>query len=184
MPPILIAYPVIDPVLVHLGPLPIRWYALSYIGALLGGWASARFLVGRATFWGTRTHATVLSMDDLVVYMAAGIILGGRIGYVLFYNFPFYRQHPLDALYVWYGGMSFHGGFLGATLAMTIFAWRSRVSVLSVTDAVAPGVPDRHRVGQARQLHQAGAVGPPDRCALGDDLSGLGRAAPASEPAL
>ena len=141
MPLALIAYPVIDPVLVHLGPLPIRWYALSFIGALLAGWVGTRFLYARPHLWGARKHPTVLAMDDLVVYMAAGIILGGRIGYVLFYNLPFYLVHPLDMLQVWNGGMSFHGGLLGAIVAMSVFAWRSGVSVLSVTDAVSVTVP-------------------------------------------
>ena len=141
MTPSLIAYPVIDPVLVHLGPLPIRWYALAFIGALLAGWGGTRFLYGRPRFWGARAHPSVPAMDDLVVYMAAGIILGGRIGYILFYNLPYYRVHPLDMLQVWNGGMSFHGGFLGAIVAMTVFAWRNGVSVLSVTDAVAATVP-------------------------------------------
>ncbi len=141
MPLSLIAYPVIDPVLVHIGPLPIRWYALSYIGALLGGWIGARYLAARPKLWGARAHASVLSMDDLVVYMAAGIILGGRVGYVLFYNLPFYKGHPLDALRVWQGGMSFHGGLIGAALAMTMFAWRNRLHVLAVTDMVVPVVP-------------------------------------------
>ena len=137
----LIAYPRIDPVLVNLGPLPIRWYALSFIGALLAGWVGTRVLYGRPRLWGARTHPSVLAMDDLVVYMAAGIILGGRIGYVLFYNLPFYLAHPLDIMQVWNGGMSFHGGLLGAIVAMSAFAWRSGVSVLSVTDAVAATVP-------------------------------------------
>ena len=141
MPPLLIPYPAIDPVMVHIGPLPIRWYALSFIGALLSGWVGTRFLYGRPRLWGARPHASVASMDDLVVYMAAGIILGGRIGYVLFYNLPFYRAHPLDMLMVWNGGMSFHGGLLGAVLAMALFARRAGVSVLSVTDAVAATVP-------------------------------------------
>ena len=141
MPLALVTYPVIDPVLMHLGPLPIRWYALSFIGALLAGWVGTRLLYGRPRLWGTRRHPTVLAMDDLVVYMAAGIILGGRIGYVLFYNLPYYLAHPLEALTVWNGGMSFHGGLLGAIVAMTAFAWRNGVSVLSVTDAVAVTVP-------------------------------------------
>ncbi len=141
MPPLFIAYPVIDPVLVHLGPVPIRWYALSFIGALLSGWVGARFLFGRPKFWGARPHASVMSMDDLVVYMAVGIILGGRIGYILFYNLPFYRAHPLDMLFVWNGGMSFHGGLLGAVIAMVIFAWNNNVSALSVTDVVASVTP-------------------------------------------
>ena len=141
MPLALIAYPQIDPVLVHLGPVPIRWYALAFIAALVAGWTGTRYLYARPHLWGTRAHPTVLAMDDLVVYMAAGIILGGRIGYVLFYNLAFYARHPLDMLVVWNGGMSFHGGLLGAVVAMSVFAWRSRVSVLGVTDAVAATVP-------------------------------------------
>jgi phosphatidylglycerol:prolipoprotein diacylglycerol transferase len=139
--PLLIAYPVIDPVLVHIGPLPIRWYALGYIGALVFGWLGARLLVSREGLWGGRAHATLLSIDDLVVYMAAGIILGGRIGYILFYNLPFYLDHPLETLVVWKGGMAFHGGLLGATLAMALFAWRQGVPVLAVSDMVSPVVP-------------------------------------------
>ncbi len=141
MVPLLIAYPVIDPVLVHIGPLPIRWYALGYIGALVFGWLGARLLVSREGLWGGRAHATLLSIDDLVVYMAAGIILGGRIGYILFYNLPFYLDHPLETLVVWKGGMAFHGGLLGATLAMALFAWRQGVPVLAVSDMVSPVVP-------------------------------------------
>ena len=141
MPLALIAYPIIDPVLVHIGPLPVRWYALAFIGALVAGWSGTRYLYGRPRFWGMRAHPTVLAMDDLVVYMAAGIILGGRIGYILFYNLPFYVAHPLDMFTVWNGGMSFHGGLLGAIVAMSLFAWRNGVSVLSVTDAVSATVP-------------------------------------------
>ncbi len=141
MPPLLIAYPVIDPVLVHLGPLPIRWYALGYIGALVFGWLGARLLVSREGLWGGRAHATLLSIDDLVVYMAAGIILGGRIGYILFYNLPFYLDHPLETLVVWKGGMAFHGGLLGATLAMALFARRRGLPLLAVSDMVSPVVP-------------------------------------------
>lgn len=141
MAPLVIAYPVIDPVLVHIGPLPIRWYALAYIGGLVAGWAGARVIVGRPSFWGTRTHASVLSIDDLVVYIALGIILGGRIGYVLFYNFAFYRAHPALALEVWNGGMSFHGGLLGAALAMVVFARRYALALDSVTDTVSAVVP-------------------------------------------
>lgn len=141
MPPLLIAYPMIDPVLVNLGPLPIRWYALGYIGALLFGWMGARALTRRDTLWGGRAHASVLSIDDLVVYMAAGIILGGRLGYILFYNLPFYLANPLEVLVVWKGGMAFHGGLLGAIVAMSLFARRQKLPVLSVSDMVSPVVP-------------------------------------------
>jgi phosphatidylglycerol---prolipoprotein diacylglyceryl transferase len=139
--PALIPYPAIDPVLVHIGPLPIRWYALAYIGGLVAGWAGARFIVARPHLWGARPHASVLSIDDLVVYIAAGIIGGGRIGYVAFYNPAYYLAHPLETLEVWRGGMSFHGGLLGAALAMVVFARRQQVALDSVTDTVAAVVP-------------------------------------------
>ena len=141
MPPLVIAYPVIDPVLVHIGPLPIRWYALAYIGGLIGGWGGARVLSGRQQLWGARAHPSKLSIDDLVVYIAVGIIGGGRLGYVLFYNLPFYISHPLEALFVWNGGMSFHGGLLGAALSMVVFAYRNHLALDSVTDMVAAVVP-------------------------------------------
>ncbi len=141
MPPSLIAYPAFDPVLVRVLGLPIRWYALAYIGGLIGGWAGARFLVARPRLWGTREHTSVLSIDDLVVYIAVGIIGGGRLGYVLFYNLPFFLAHPLEIPAVWTGGMSFHGGLLGAALAMVVFARRNDVALDGVTDTVAAVVP-------------------------------------------
>ncbi len=141
MPPLLISYPVFDPVLVRVFGLPIRWYALAYIGGLIGGWAGARTLVSRPTLWGTRGHTSVMSIDDLVVYIAVGIIGGGRLGYVLFYNLPFFLAHPLEIPAVWNGGMSFHGGLIGAALAMVVFARRNGVALDGVTDAVAAVVP-------------------------------------------
>jgi phosphatidylglycerol---prolipoprotein diacylglyceryl transferase len=141
VPPLLIAYPAINPVLVNIGPLPIRWYALAYIGGLIGGWAAARFLVGRPRLWGARAHPSVLSIDDLVIYIAAGIILGGRLGYILFYNLPYYLENPLETVMVWKGGMAFHGGLAGAGLAMWAFARRQSVPLMSVADTVCPVVP-------------------------------------------
>ncbi len=141
MPPLLIAYPAFDPVLVRVFGLPIRWYALAYIGGLVGGWAGARFLVGHPKLWGTRGHTSVMSIDDLVVYIAVGIIGGGRLGYVLFYNLAFFSKHPFEIPAVWNGGMSFHGGLLGAALSMVVFAWRNGVALDGVTDAVAAVVP-------------------------------------------
>ena len=136
-----IPYPTLDPVLVNLGPFPIRWYALAYIGGLVGGWAYARWLVGKAALWGGAARASVASIDDLLVYIALGIILGGRLGYVLFYNPEFFLAHPIEIPILWQGGMSFHGGLAGATLALAIFARRNGVPVLSVADTVAPVVP-------------------------------------------
>jgi phosphatidylglycerol---prolipoprotein diacylglyceryl transferase len=142
MPIFEIAYPVIDPVLVNLGPFPIRWYALAYVAGLVAGWATTRFLVGRDGLWRPgQPRPSVLSIDDLVVYMAVGIIVGGRTGYVLFYNLPFFLDHPAEIPKLWTGGMAFHGGFIGAVLAFWIFARRQRVPFLTVADVVAAGVP-------------------------------------------
>lgn len=136
-----IAYPVIDPVLVWLGPFPIRWYALAYIGGLVFGWAYARKIVGTDRYWGGAARASVASIDDLIVYIAIGIILGGRVGYVLFYNLDFFLSHPADIPAVWQGGMSFHGGLVGASLGFILFARRRQLPVLGVADTVAAVVP-------------------------------------------
>jgi phosphatidylglycerol---prolipoprotein diacylglyceryl transferase len=138
---LLIPYPVINPVLVNIGPLPIRWYALAYIVGIISGWAYVRHLVGKDSLWGKVAHPSQASIDDLVVYVAFGIILGGRIGYVLFYNLPVYLAHPLEIFAVWKGGMSFHGGLLGAMLGIILFARRVGVPILSVMDATASSVP-------------------------------------------
>ena len=134
---LVIAYPGIDPVLVSIGPFPIRWYALAYIGGLVGGWAGARYLAARDRLWGTRAHASVSSIDDLVAYVAMGIIGGGRLGYVLFYNPGHYLAHPLDIPVLWHGGMSFHGGLVGTILAMAVFARRNGLALDSIGDMVA-----------------------------------------------
>jgi phosphatidylglycerol---prolipoprotein diacylglyceryl transferase len=141
MPPILIPFPTIDPVLIDIGPLPIRWYALSYIAGLVLGWAYCRVLVRRESFWNGLARPSVAEIDDLLVYVALGVILGGRIGYILFYNFDFYLAHPSEIPAVWKGGMSFHGGLVGAALAITLFAKRHKVPVLSVADLASAVVP-------------------------------------------
>ena len=136
-----IAYPVIDPVLINIGPVPIRWYALAYIVGLVLGWAYAGWIVAREAFWGGLPRPTRASLDDLIVYVAIGVVFGGRLGYVLFYNPGYYLVHPEDIVKVWNGGMSFHGGLAGAALGIWAFARRAGVPVLSVGDicsAVAP----------------------------------------------
>jgi phosphatidylglycerol:prolipoprotein diacylglycerol transferase len=139
--PNLISYPSIDPVLIALGPFPIRWYALAYIAGLALGWAYARFLVRSDGLWRGTPHPDEACIDDLLVYAALGVILGGRIGYVLFYNPAFYFAHPEEIPAVWKGGMAFHGGVVGTAVAIYILARRRGVSVLSLGDvccAVAP----------------------------------------------
>ena len=132
----LLPYPEIDPVIFEVGPLAIRWYAVAYIVALILGWRYVLVL--------NRRRAHLLEdrqVDDLLIWMTLGVILGGRLGYVLFYNAPYYLEQPLAALYVWQGGMSFHGGLLGVVLAMFLFARRNSVSLLRLADLVTPAIP-------------------------------------------
>ena len=136
-----IIYPLIDPIAVNIGPLPIRWYALAYIAGLILGWAYARRLTADDRLWGQHARPAVSSLDDLLVYAALGVVLGGRLGYVLFYNLSFYVANPQDIVAVWKGGMTFHGGLAGAALGIWIFARRQKVSALSVADICASVVP-------------------------------------------
>jgi len=138
---LLIPYPAINPILVHIGPLPIRWYALAYIAGLVLGWAYARYLVGKDSLWNGLPHPSKASIDDLVVYVAFGIILGGRLGYVLFYNPGLYFAHPAEIVAVWKGGMSFHGGLVGTVIGIILFARQAKVPVLTVMDVTAASVP-------------------------------------------
>lgn len=138
---IALAFPTIDPVLITLGPLPIRWYALAYIAGLLLGWAYARALVKNKALWAGASPLAPEDIDDLLLYAALGVILGGRLGYVLFYNGGFYLSHPAEILAIWKGGMSFHGGLAGTLLAVYFIAKRKGVPVLSLTDVCAAAVP-------------------------------------------
>ncbi len=142
MPPLLaLPFPAIDPVAVSLGPIEIKWYALSYIVGLIGGWFYARRLVQADSLWGVTTRPSLPDIDDLVVWVALGVVLGGRIGYVLFYNLPLYLDQPLEILAIRNGGMSFHGGFLGAILALLLFARARGLNGLTMLDIAAVVVP-------------------------------------------
>ncbi len=134
MPLLVIPFPAFDPVLVHLGPFAIRWYALAYIGGILLGWAYARALLRADSLWGGKAPLTVLDLDDFIVWVTLGIILGGRIGYVLFYNPAHFAEHPLEIFQLWNGGMSFHGGFTGCVLAVVLFARKRGIPILSLGD--------------------------------------------------
>jgi phosphatidylglycerol:prolipoprotein diacylglycerol transferase len=134
MPLLVIPYPAFDPVLVHFGPFAIRWYALAYIFGILIGWAYARRLIRTGKLWGGAAPMTVTDFDDFVLWVTLGIILGGRIGYVLFYNLPHFAAHPLEILQLWNGGMSFHGGFTGCVVAVVLFGHNRRIPILSLGD--------------------------------------------------
>ena len=141
MPFLLIKFPVFDPIAIAIGPIAIRWYALAYIGGIVLGWLYARSLVKNEKLWGGPAPISVMQLDDFILWVTLGIILGGRTGYVLFYNLPFFIQHPAEILELWKGGMSFHGGFLGCVVAVMSFARKNDVSILSlgdITTAVGP----------------------------------------------
>lgn len=125
MPLLALPFPAINPVAIAIGPITIKWYALAYIAGLIGGWFYARRLVMADRLWGVVKRPVPTDIDDLVVWVALGVVLGGRVGYVLFYNLPMYMADPIEILAIRNGGMSFHGGFIGAILAFLLFA-RSR----------------------------------------------------------
>ncbi|WP_051083162.1 prolipoprotein diacylglyceryl transferase [Hydrogenovibrio halophilus] len=130
------SYPQIDPVALDIGVFQLHWYGLMYLFGFAFFWLFGRFLAGRHPFW-TRQH-----VDDFLFYGAIGVMLGGRLGYILFYDLAHYLEQPLDVLKVWQGGMSFHGGMLGVMVAMLWFArYRMRVSPLAVSDFVVVLVP-------------------------------------------
>lgn len=133
----MIQFPAIDPVALELGPLAIRWYGLSYLAGIALAWGLLHRRCGR----GAAGDWTTEQVSDLVFHVALGAVLGGRLGYVLFYNFAEYLRDPLELLAVWRGGMSFHGGTLGVIVALALFARRVRRPFLAVADFVLPAVP-------------------------------------------
>ncbi len=138
----LMPFPNIDPVAFSIGPLAIHWYGLAYVAGIMLGWFYARRLAANASLWRDgQSPITAVQLDDFLVWVAAGIVLGGRIGYILFYDLASVVQNPIRAIEIWNGGMSFHGGFIGATIAMIIFARRNAIPVWSMFDIVAAVVP-------------------------------------------
>ena len=129
-------HPQFDPVLISIGPLAIRWYALSYIVGFI-----LFMILGRRRIAQGNSVFTKEMLDDFLTWGILGVILGGRIGYVLFYKFSDYLANPLDIFKVWEGGMSFHGGFLGVVVAMWLFGRKHNISILKLMDTVAPLVP-------------------------------------------
>ncbi|WP_127470241.1 prolipoprotein diacylglyceryl transferase [Thiomicrorhabdus aquaedulcis] len=128
-------YPQIDPVALALGSFQIHWYGIMYLLAFGLGWFYGVRRARKLEPWNSEM------VGDLLFYVALGVILGGRIGYILFYDFAHYSQNPLDVLKVWQGGMSFHGGLLGVTVAMALFARKIGQNLFQVADFVAPLIP-------------------------------------------
>jgi len=131
-----LSFPEFDPIAVQIGPIAIRWYALAYIAGLVLGWQFVRRLAS-----GGQSGLNRAQIDDLLFWVAMGVILGGRLGYVLFYRPDHYLFNPLEIIKVWQGGMSFHGGLLGVIVAIFWFARRNGLSVWAVGDVVAVATP-------------------------------------------
>jgi phosphatidylglycerol:prolipoprotein diacylglycerol transferase len=131
-----LAFPVIDPIAIEIGPIAIRWYALAYIAGLLLGWRCCVTLAHRPPIF-----ISAEKLEDLLLYATLGVVLGGRLGYVFFYKPTFFVSNPLEILMVWHGGMSFHGGFLGVVVAGLLFSRRQGVPALLLADLLATAAP-------------------------------------------
>lgn len=133
----MLVHPQFDPIALQLGPLAVRWYGLMYLIGFALLWAAGRYRIRLrpSGVWRAR------DLDDALFYGILGTIIGGRLGYVFFYKFGDYLAAPWKVLYVWEGGMSFHGGFIGVVVAMVWFAWSRRQDWLAITDFIAPLVP-------------------------------------------
>ncbi|WP_426040314.1 prolipoprotein diacylglyceryl transferase [Brevundimonas sp. TWP2-3-4b1] len=143
-------FPEFDPVLIHLGPLPIRWYALAYVAGIVLGWIYAARILKSDRVWAPgKPPLAGPQLDDLILWITLGIILGGRFGYALFYKPVMFLQlftgsslgERLELFQLWTGGMSFHGGMLGCTLAVLIYAWRTKANALSIGDMALAAAP-------------------------------------------
>lgn len=130
-------FPEIDPIALSLGPLQIRWYALAYLAGFIGGWKYAIWLANHDP----ARRPNAVDADNILPWMVLGVILGGRIGYVLFYNLGYYIDNPLQIPVIWEGGMSFHGGLLGVAVVCISYARLNRFSALAMGDLVATVVP-------------------------------------------
>jgi phosphatidylglycerol:prolipoprotein diacylglycerol transferase len=136
-----IPYPAINPILISIGPFAVRWYALAYIVGIIAGWFYARAIIASERLWGGPAPFTVLDFDDFVIWITLGVILGGRTGYVLFYNLALFAAHPIQIFELWNGGMSFHGGVAGCTVAIVLFALHRHIPMLSLGDVTAGVAP-------------------------------------------
>jgi len=137
-----VPFPNFDPVLVHLGPIAIRWYALAYVAGILLGWRYAVRLVRTLSLQVFRGPvATPAEVDDLVLWITLGVIVGGRLGHVIFYTPSIIWKDPVEILKTWHGGMSFHGGAIGVLIAVVVFSVRNRIDMFRLGDVVAAATP-------------------------------------------
>jgi phosphatidylglycerol:prolipoprotein diacylglycerol transferase len=137
-----IPFPEIDPVALRLGPIAVKWYGLAYMAGLLLGWLYVKHLLRQARLWpNDKAPFTPDRADDLLLFMTVGVLVGGRLGNVLFYEPAYYFNNPLEIPAVWKGGMAFHGGLIGSIIAIVLFARRVGADAWSVLDACAAATP-------------------------------------------
>lgn len=134
----MLTYPAIDPVAIKLGPLSVHWYGLSYLLAFAMCWGVLHWRIKHSSF---SRGFTTEQLSDIVFYAALGVIIGGRLGYMLFYLWPDFIAHPFSFFEIWKGGMSFHGGLLGVLIALWFYAKKMHCSLIDITDFIAPAVP-------------------------------------------
>jgi phosphatidylglycerol:prolipoprotein diacylglycerol transferase len=131
-------FPDIEPIAFSIGPIDVRWYGISYVVSILIGWWYARKIASTSRLWANDKPAmTVVDLDDFLLWAAVGIVVGGRIGFILFYDLPLYLANPALIFEIWKGGMSFHGGITGTTIAMILFARRRGIAIWSLFDVIA-----------------------------------------------
>ncbi|MAZ39656.1 MAG: prolipoprotein diacylglyceryl transferase [Legionellales bacterium] len=133
----MLTYPQINPVIVHIGALKVRWYGVMYLIGFFSAWLLLNWRAKKKPVLGF--NAEIIS--DLIFYGALGVIFGGRIGYMLFYDLPNFIANPLIFFKIWDGGMSFHGGFLGVLVAMSLYSWKRHYSFIAIMDFIAPVAP-------------------------------------------
>lgn len=135
-------FPQFDPVALSLGPITVKWYGLAYMAGLLLGWLYIRRLVSTPSLWPfAKAPFGPQKVDDLLLFMTFGVVVGGRLGFVLLYEPHYFLANPLEIPAVWKGGMAFHGALLGCGIAICLFAWRNKTSAFSAMDVCAASVP-------------------------------------------
>lgn len=139
----------------------LRWYALAYLVGLLAGWRIMVALMQRPALWGDRAPMAAEQVEELLTWIVVGVVIGGRLGFVLFYEADYYLAHPAEIVRVWQGGMSFHGGFLGVVLAAWVFARRNAIPPLRLADALAVATPVGLGLGRVANFINAELWGRP-----------------------
>jgi len=146
---LVLTFPDLNPVAIAIGPIQVRWYGLAYMAGLLFGWCYIRNLVGAPQRWGNASPPfPPAAVDDLLLYMTIGVIVGGRLGQVLLYEPGAYYRDPLEIFRLWHGGMAFHGALLASVLAIYMFAERYHTSFLSTMDLCAAAMPVGQLLGR------------------------------------